>query len=71
MDAKIIDLVAAQKWVKIPPDAQRRLLSNVYCSKCGITTIVDYSMHNRQYGIFLKGRCKKCGGRVTRSIDAG
>ena len=65
----IIDIIAARKWAKIPPDRQRKLVSNVYCTKCGITTIVDYSMYNRSYGIFLKGKCKNCGSTVARTID--
>jgi len=65
----IIDLKAAQKWNKIPKDIQEKLLDNVFCGKCGITTIIDYSMTNDQYGILLQGKCKKCGGVVARLIE--
>ena len=65
----IIDLKTAQKWNKIPKDIQEKLLDNVLCKKCGVTTIIDYSMTNDQYGILLQGKCKKCGGVVARLIE--
>ena len=54
----VIDFKAAHKWSKIPKFMQERLLSNVFCSVCGVTTIVDFSMHNDKFGIVLKGKCK-------------
>lgn len=65
----IVDLRAVQKWKKIPKDMQLKFLDNVFCSKCGVTTIVDYSMSNDPYGILLQGKCKKCGKAVARMIE--
>ena len=45
----VIDFKAAHKWSKIPKFMQERLLSNVFCSVCGVTTIVDFSMHNDKF----------------------
>lgn len=42
---------------------------NVFCSKCGVTTIIDYGIHNDRFGCVLKGRCKKCGGDIARYIE--
>ena len=67
----VIDFKAAHKWSKIPKFMQERLLSNVFCSVCGVTTIVDFSMHNDKFGIVLKGKCKKCGKDVARMIEDG
>lgn len=50
-------------------DIQEKLLDNVFCGKCGVTTIVDNSMTDDQYGILLQGKCKKCGGAVARLIE--
>ncbi len=65
----IIDLKAAQKWNKIPKEIQKKLLDNVFCSNCGVTTIVDYSMSNDKYGILLQGKCQNCGEKVARLIE--
>lgn len=66
---EVIDFEAIQKWDKIPKNIQQLLLSNVFCSKCRVTTIIEYSMHNDKFGILLKGKCKKCGKAVARLIE--
>ncbi len=65
----VIDFKAAQKWFKIPKNIQKRLLSNVFCGKCGVTTIVEYTIHDDKLGILLKGKCRKCGNEVRRFIE--
>lgn len=65
----VTDLKAAQKWSKIPRHLQERLIDNVFCSICGVTTIVEYSIHNDKFGILLKGKCKKCGKPVARLVE--
>lgn len=65
----VSDMKALKKWSKIPPNVQRQLIENVFCSKCGVTTIVDYGIHDDRFGIVLNGFCKKCGGRVARMIE--
>lgn len=65
----ITDFKAAQKWDRIPKHLQERLIDNVFCSACGVTTIVEYSMHNDKFGILLKGKCKKCGAPVARLVE--
>ncbi|MEW9123093.1 MAG: hypothetical protein AB2421_10315 [Thermotaleaceae bacterium] len=65
----VIDFKAAQKWSKLSKNIQELLLNNVFCSNCGVTTIVEYSMHNDKFGILLKGKCKKCGMDVARLIE--
>ena len=52
------DIKAAQKLSKIPKHMQARLLSNVFCPECGVTTIVEFSMHNDKFGIALMEKCK-------------
>ena len=65
-----IDLVAVQKWNKIPKEFQKKILDNVWCGKCsGSCTIVDYTMTNEDYGVVLRGKCKTCGGMVARVLE--
>lgn len=56
-------------WSKIPKHIQEKLLENVFCSICGTTAIVDYSMHDDNARILLKGKCKKCNKVVARLIE--
>lgn len=65
----IIDFHAAQKWAKLSRDTQQLLVNNVFCSTCGITTIVEYTLHDNDLGILLKGKCKKCGKDVARLVE--
>ena len=37
----VIDFKAVQKWNKLPKNVQELLLNNVFCSTCGVTTIVE------------------------------
>ena len=65
----VSDMKALKKWAKVPSDIQQLLINNVFCSKCGVTTIVDYGIHNDRFGVVLKGLCKKCGGSVARMVE--
>lgn len=65
----IIDMNAGKKWNKLPKEIQQRLLGNVFCSKCGETTIVDYNILDDEYGVLLEGKCKTCGKDVARLIE--
>ncbi|SNT04954.1 protein of unknown function (DU1801) [Anaerovirgula multivorans] len=65
----ITDLKSLRKWSKIPSNVQQMLIDNVYCSKCGITTIVDYNIQDDRLGLVLKGSCKKCGGNIARFVE--
>ncbi len=65
----VIDFKAAQKWNQIPKNVQELLINNVFCSNCGVTTLVDYSIHNDKYGVLLNGKCKKCGRDVKRLVE--
>lgn len=65
----VSDMKALKKWAKVPSNIQQLLINNVFCSKCGVTTIVDYGIHNDRFGVVLKGFCKKCGGSVARMVE--
>ena len=63
------DFLALQKWNKIPKNMQRKILDNVFCSNCFVTTIVDYTMSDEEHGIVIKGKCKKCGKDIARVVE--
>lgn len=65
----VTDFKTAQKWAKIPRNIQQLLVNNVFCSTCGVTTIIDYTLHNDKFGVLLKGKCKKCGKEVARLVE--
>lgn len=65
----VSDVEAMKTWSKIPKDIQGMLLENVFCSTCGVTTIIDYTINNFDYGIVLNGTCASCGGKVARVVD--
>ncbi|WP_440895460.1 hypothetical protein ACS127_12965 [Amphibacillus sp. Q70] len=65
----ISDIKAIKRWSRIPKHMQKKLLDNVFCSTCGVTTIVDYSIHDNEMGILLKGTCKNCNQKVARLIE--
>ena len=66
----VSDMKGLHKWKMIPEGVQERLLSNVFCSVCGETTITNYSIKDDKLGIVLEGNCKKCGRNVARFIES-
>ena len=55
----VTDFGAVQKWARIPQNIKQRIVKNVFCSSCGVTTIIEYTMHDDKFGILLKGKCNK------------
>ena len=66
---RIDDITALKKWKAIPKEMQKRIIENVYCGNCKVTTITNYSITEDEFGIVLKGECKKCGKEVSRVIE--
>jgi hypothetical protein len=65
----ITDFKAVQKWSKFSKNMQEQLVNNVFCSTCGVTTIVEYMLHNDKLGLLLEGKCKKCGNSAARLVE--
>lgn len=65
----VTDFKAAQKWAKIPKNIQQLIINNVFCSTCGVTTIVEYTFSDDKFGILVIGKCKKCGNDVRRLVE--
>ncbi len=60
-----------QKWLNIPEEIKEKIINNVFCSVCGITTIIDYAVVPNEYycDVVLKGKCKRCGKEVGRLVE--
>jgi len=60
---------ALRKWNMLDEVTQNKLLENVFCSKCHLTTIVYYEVTSKKPDIVLYGKCQKCGGDVARLVE--
>ena len=63
------DIDALRRWMAVPEEFRTKVLNNVFCSKCFVTTIVDYSFKAEKDGVLIKGKCKKCGKDVARFVE--
>ena len=62
---------AKTMWDAIPPQAQERILNNVWCVRCSKgTTITDFEGRVEKGDLILTGRCVTCGGKVARLIES-
>jgi len=61
---------AAKLWAAMPRDIRKLLLTNVYCSKCGMTTITNFSGVVKSGDLLLAGKCAECHGDVARLIES-
>ena len=57
------------KWNSLGEIVQSKILDNVFCLNCKVTTIVDYNVTSDKNDILLKGKCKKCGRDVARLVE--
>jgi hypothetical protein len=60
---------AQEKWNAIDKETQEKLLSSVFCVKCGVTTIEDYKIVSDKDDIAVQGKCGKCGRKVSRLVE--
>jgi len=61
---------ATQRWKRIPAGIKKRILDNVWCTKCA--TCVSMELQNGDMDgdcLILHGTCKRCGGNVNRLIE--
>ena len=64
-----INISSLRKWKKLDKAKRQRLLENVFCIECSVTTIIDYEVTMGKAGIVLMGKCKKCGKDVSRVVE--
>lgn len=62
---------AAKLWAAIPADAKKKILTNIWCSKCqhGVT-ITNFSGAVKAGDLLLVGKCSECLGDVARVIES-
>jgi len=63
---------ALQKWNEIPKPIQEKIVNNVYCGNCFVTTIVDFNLTLTTDKLklpMLEGKCQKCGSEIARVLD--
>lgn len=70
LEGGIFTLEANKKWLSIPKEMRKSLLANVWCGNCSdVTEIVAFIVEDHEFGVVLKGKCKKCGHGVARVIE--
>ena len=57
-------------WGRIPEEIRRALLDNVWCGKCGVTTIAHFRGTIEGGDLLLRGFCSRCGAEVARHIES-
>ena len=60
---------ALKIWMELPADIRSKILSNVWCPDCKITTICDYSTEFDGGFVVLRGFCATCGHKVARVLE--
>ncbi|WP_223702191.1 hypothetical protein [Sutcliffiella deserti] len=61
---------ANKKWLSIPKEIRSQLRNNVFCAHCtDVATIDKFTIVDDQFGILLRGKCKKCGHEVARVVE--
>ena len=66
----ITNMEAFQKWEQLPKELKKKIIDNVFCSECLVTTIIDYNITLTKDGfVLLKGKCVKCRSDIARVVD--
>ena len=61
---------ALRRWKKVPKWAQKKILANVFCSKClGSVTILLEKAEMRGKDLILRGKCQNCGKVICRVVE--
>ncbi|MCL2286401.1 MAG: plasmid pRiA4b ORF-3 family protein [Firmicutes bacterium] len=68
-DKTVEEAPPEDRWNKIPHKLQTKILNNVYCVKCKLTSVKEYTIENAQNDIIISGKCTKCGGNVARVVE--
>ncbi|MGM0568998.1 MAG: plasmid pRiA4b ORF-3 family protein [Elusimicrobiota bacterium] len=64
------DVENKQKWKDLEPDFKKKILSRVYCAKCGkAVTMVDYTVTLKKGMETLRGKCADCSNTVVRVLE--
>jgi hypothetical protein len=61
---------AKQRWAELSSDSKKAVINSAWCTRCMDGTTIQIS-EGRMSGrsLVLRGTCKKCGGKVARTIE--
>jgi hypothetical protein len=61
---------ALHRWEEIPEWARKKILDNVFCSRClGSVTILLETAKMNGKDLILRGKCKHCGKDICRLVE--
>lgn len=61
---------AKKHWRQIPEEERKKILSNVWCSRCHkVVTLQLREGKMEGRSLVLKGTCKTCGGEAARVVE--
>ena len=61
---------ALRRWKRMPKWAQKKILDNVFCSKClGSVPILLETAEMDGKELILRGKCQHCGGDICRVVE--
>jgi len=61
---------AEEKWNYLSQEIKQKILNNVFCVKCGVSSIKEgFTINQESIGIVLRGQCCKCDSPVIRAIE--
>ena len=61
---------ARVRWEKVPKWARKKILDNVFCTKClGSVTIILEKAEMKGKDLLLRGKCQHCGNDVCRLVE--
>ena len=64
------DFVALKEWGELPEKEKHILLTNAYCSNCGVVSFAPgYNIRKDKWGLVIEGTCTKCGKAIARARD--
>ncbi|MBL7214598.1 MAG: hypothetical protein ISS71_02845 [Phycisphaerae bacterium] len=63
-------LEALRRWEKIPKEAQRKILDNVFCGECLDVVTIRLEMAKMDgKNLILQGKCQYCRHDVCRLVE--
>lgn len=61
---------ALLRWKKVPEWARKKILNNVFCSRCrGSVTILLETAEMKDKDLILRGKCQNCGKNICRVVE--
>ena len=70
MSGNVTELAAWRRWQVLPEGTRDRIVANVFCTGCGVTSFAPgWTIKRIGSGLILEGTCSSCGRSVARVIE--